>query len=239
MPQSPSTSTARPTRLTWTRRLPALGAARHLEHDRHQYGCGIAQWALHRTPRRRGHARAPPRWKTQGRKITTIEGLSAGPLTPCPARVDRRAGASVRLLPVGHFDDHGRASQAQTQAHRRRHRRGDQRPYSPPWTYPRPRKAIKTAAAMAACGPPHRSRLRRERPGERPGKPGPSRLLKKGATGAAALSSVSASDDVFAQEAQEKKLINCSTPVHIEADGRVRPSSRSRRWDRASPPRCP
>ncbi len=66
-----------------------------------------------------------------GKSVTTIEGLSPERVASAAEGLARRAGAAMRLLPVGPDHERGRPAQAQSQADARADRRAHERQHLP------------------------------------------------------------------------------------------------------------
>ena len=98
-----------------------------------KFGCGLSQCGAC-TVHLDGNAVRScsiPASSAAGKKVTTIEGLSPNSQPRAADRVDRRAGAPVRLLPVGTDHVGRRAAREDAEADRRANRHRDDRQHLP------------------------------------------------------------------------------------------------------------
>ena len=204
-----------------------------------KFGCGIAQCGactVHVDGEALRSCVTAGVARRGGQKITTIEGLSADGSHPVQRAWTELDVAAVRLLPVG--PDHGGGGAARSKARsptRRRDRRRDDGNLCRCGTYQRIRAAVHRAPRLAKAGgrvmsaiapdPPRLPQGRRRDAGgglvDRPSSCRPARRLRAGSRGGGARS------------ARAQRL-----PAH-RAPTTASPScSRTRRWARASGPRC-
>ncbi|CAA9544786.1 MAG: Isoquinoline 1-oxidoreductase alpha subunit, partial [uncultured Sphingosinicella sp.] len=110
-----------------SRNAPALGASGCVKSHRHQIWLrhgGLRR--LHRQHRRQCGEELPGQDRTARRQCRhDHRSAVARPLASGPASLGGRAGAAMRLLPVGHDHGRGRPARQEPGSHGRGHRRRD------------------------------------------------------------------------------------------------------------------